>query len=130
MRQIKFRAWNKNQKLMWPVAAISLIKKTVFVSHPVVGEMDLDFTDIAIMQFTGLKDKNNKEIYEGDLFHCIYEKDGHKDHTYEIVYSESAAIFYPKPHGVKCSQTEVVQTVRDMTQQEIIGNIYENPNLI
>jgi len=60
-RIIKFRAWHKENKMMW--IEIDLFK----------GNMgDQKIEDFELMQFTGLKDKNGKEIYEGDV---VFRKD-------------------------------------------------------
>ncbi len=57
MREIKFRAWGELQKLMWH----SNDDLGIFFDHTIHG------IDCELMQFTGLKDKNGKEIYEGDI---------------------------------------------------------------
>ncbi len=81
-----------------------------------------------VMQFTGMHDNSGKEIYTGDLFHCIYHRDGHEE-LYEVVYSEGSTAFVLKRHG-ECRQTQVRQHVYDVARYDIIGNIYENPELI
>lgn len=87
-------------------------------------------SQVPIMQFTGLKDKNRKEIYEGDLFRCIYERDGHLDHIYEAIWDEANATFRLRRHGNMCPQVQVVQGMSDAARHEVIGNIYENPDLL
>ena len=81
------------------------------------------------MQFTGLKDKNGKEIYEGDIFNCIYDFDGCTEHKVGVVYIEAAAAFRLKNFG-ECHQQGVTKNIFDMERKEVIGNIYENPELL
>ena len=122
MREIKFRAGDKDEGKM-------------FV--PWMGDanddMNREIADIAkkypLMQFTGLKDKNGKEIYEGDLFPCHYAKDGCKEQPMEVVYHKDRFTF--RRRGI-CQQPAVTQSVNDHEgwRGEVIGNIYENPELL
>lgn len=119
-RIIKFRAWDKIEKIMsqWDEIAVTPIwegKPEEPISMLKDAWKAIENCRV-IMQFTSLFDKNGKEIYEGD----IVEIDGEisRDHNLPpnrqvIEYIENA--FLPRPHG------EVF---------EIIGNIYENPELI
>jgi uncharacterized phage protein (TIGR01671 family) len=90
----------------------------------------LHMPDCTVMQFTGLHDKNGKEIYEGDLFNCIYHRDGHTDHLYEVIWYEEEAAFSLRRHGNACPQLQVVQTMQDAARNEALGSIYENPDLL
>lgn len=81
-------------------------------------EVDID----TVGQFTGLFDKNGKEIYEGDIIKGF-------DITIEVWYSEDRACFIAE---MKEPQNDMVDILGgyDTQRMEIIGNIYDNPDLI
>ena len=142
-RSIKFRAWDKKQEVMIPndqVMHLEFNKEGIVwlgcwvvvadsQGNPEQGLHQIEKEDLELMQFTGLKDKNGREIYEGDIFDCIYHFDGCKKHKLEVVYSDEGARFQMKSYG-KCHQPNVEKYIWDMTRQEIIGNVYENPELL
>lgn len=81
-------------------------------------EVDID----TVGQFTGLFDKNGKEIYEGDIIKGF-------DITIEVWYSEDRACFIAE---MKEPQNDMVDILGgyDTQRMEIIGNIYDNPDFI
>lgn len=117
-REIKFRAWDK------------LVKK-------MVQPRDGDFIGwhsptnwkecYEIMQYTGLKDKNGNEIYEGDILNVIEKQDYSKKKEYKghVVFSDTA--MFAVKVGVKDMN---IKALMDYHLIEIIGNIYDNPDLI
>lgn len=120
MREIKFRAWSTSDKVMITDLNSPALFHGILAPH----------ADDILMQYTGLKDKNDKEIYEGDIFNCIYHFDGCTKHQNEIAWSDERAQFYLKSHGEDCHQPNVHQSMSDMTRMEVLGNIYENPELL
>lgn len=123
-RSIKFRAWDKEEKKMFPNEKRVLLVKRNF------GEVWNENDNLVWMQFTGLLDKNGKEIYEGDIFPCLYAFDGCTDHVMVVEYNEPRAGFFPRWDYSKCHQKGVQKTMHDLSSLEIIGNIYENPELL
>jgi len=115
MREIKFRAWNKELKHMTGLDVES------------VGDYDSRYfkDGYVLMQYTGLKDKNGKEIYEGDIVVLdkkLLENNGRLITGTEVVFSDGK-------FALKNFWDISRQLIKDYNY-EIIGNIYENPNLI
>ena len=119
-REIKFRAWDKITK-QWHYWGLNVSETGAYFTAPPHSQLEH-------CQYTGLKDKNGKEIYEGDIFDCIYYSDG-CNHKNEVMWVNQTARFHLKGHG-GCQQKFVAQGVFDMTRKAIIGNIYENPELL
>ena len=114
MRTIKFRAWNGTKMLLSENADFYLMPNNKVQIPSSTGHEFYD-RDYPIMQFTGLLDKNGKEIYEGDVVEFI-DCDGRCSNC--VVEFKDGG-FYPfAPDYVPWSIVEV------------IGNIYENPELL
>lgn len=116
MRDIKFRAWDDDGKRMITGHISCGLELNTFFRH----------TGFVMMQYTGLKDKNGKEIYEGDIiqvYNNLTTTEGHKRWKWyisKVVFEDG--MFNLKPDSVG---------TRDITYDvEIIGTIYENPELI
>ena len=106
MREIKFRAWDTERKKMEYCGLARIGEYHELMEHP-------------LMQFTGLKDKNSKEIYEGDIVkHQIYSKFAVKDLEYFF------SIILPDVWKWGWYGNA------DNLGFEVIGNLYENPELI
>ena len=117
MREIKFRAWNVATKKM-----IDLKKITPLALNMDTDGLFIPFSDgLPLMQFTGLKDKNGKEIYEGDIVR-ITGKVMNRCEEFEVKWFEPA--FGKVGHG------KIIYPLYQSDEQEVIGNIYENPELL
>ena len=123
MREIKFRAWVKEKKAIFEVILINYVTKKVTYLLERVGHLlsirDAKFNDVELMQYTGLKDKNNKEIYEGDI---LFESFGER--YYKVVFENGS--FRAEFKG---DFDEYSWDLIDVIAQgcEIVGNIYESP---
>jgi len=118
MREIKFRAWDTTKQMMTgsPFALTNNCEYPwMLVRDYANGGWKGEATSRFIpMQFTGLKDKNGKEIYEGDIFEF--------DYPMEVLWDMGSWVVKTK----KGSSLLFGYT----TEGEIIGNIYENPELL
>ena len=120
MREIKFRAWDKDKKLMKEVHGLcwdNEYEHKLEVEYVYEGEgNDWDYEDECIlMQYTGLKDKNGKEIYEGDIVKHISLL-----MNWVVKWLNSSWMLENSD-----KLTENIDFV-----DEVIGDIYENPELI
>ena len=124
MRDIQFRAWLKAEKIMGEVLGIDILHKEIFFSNEDANCYEhTDFKDIELMQYTGLKDKNNKEIYEGDILKL------RDNHGIQLVkYHDEWSAFIVESQ--KDTSVGVLGLYFDKEDFEIIGNAYENPELL
>jgi len=112
MRQLKFRAWNLHTKTMLMPSDVSTMPMMPEIRHA-----DGD-TGTIYLQWTGLLDKNGKEIYEGDV--CK----GHDGGNWEIYWREE-----PAGWGVRSEANEFNLRCTKI-DLDVLGNIYENPELL
>ena len=123
MREIKFRAWHKGKKIMGEVLGIDILHKEIFFSNEDVDCYEhTDFKDIELMQYTGLKDKNNKEIYEGDIL-----SNGNNEKPYKVIF-ENGSFRAEFEEDFEEYSFDLIDVVAQGC--EIVGNIYENPELL
>lgn len=126
MREVKYRAWDKENKKMihHPIC----FEAGTFTDH--VGLNDLLKTFIIrgfiLLEYTGLKDCKGKEIYEGDVVKYKLETSGYESlHTVGVVFLNGR--FSPLPINEECEDSWYSVSIKDY---EVIGTIYENPELL
>jgi uncharacterized phage protein (TIGR01671 family) len=120
MREIKFRAWDKENKFMVPVLYfdeydVVMASDDQYGDRFRIGEMPIERS--VVMQFTGLKDKNGKEIYEGDILDVVVLGGIER---YEVKWV-GTGFFLTDGWGPWCPSS---------AQCTLLGNIYENPELL
>ena len=154
MRQIKFRAWAKEKnKMIYPdgkkwgfplgSSFFGTGTNTILIISPdgdlvkhsrgdndILPDCEIVNEDFELMQFTGLLDKNGKEIYEGDIveyengFGEKKDVDG-KPMKFEVRWDKDNACFFANEIFLSNYMIE-----ENDNRLEIIGNIYENPELL
>ena len=120
MREIKFRAWNKQRKEIFKVASIDFKEKKVTLVNGIIRLSNVIFDDVKLMQYTGLKDKNDKEVYEGD----IVVLNNIKNDNMRIVRYEHGS-YRLEGWGLREDLSNA-----EARFLEVVGNIYENKNLL
>lgn len=134
MRDIKFRAWHNNNNKM---TYFSLFEKGQFY---LLGNQEGNISfDAPIMQYTGLKDSNGVEIYEGDILdYAPYHNLGHLSRTIDAVGWDETGDSDGWRHNRHYEYTVGCDSLADVADSEyedesycaVIGNIYENPELL
>ena len=143
-REIKFRCWDKKEK-EWmfgyeTLGGFSLIGEIIMCGE--LSSIPLEYlTNMEFNQFTGLHDKNGVEIYEGDVLNGTWtqtDENGYKTvhdfKSFNVLYSDEHASFI-----IPCTYDKYIKNPIgnylnflhqiNLKDSEVIGNIYENPEL-
>ena len=126
MREIKFRAWHKEKKRWLDTVRVfgdgswsgSLVEER--------GEIDgYDERECELVQYTGLLDKNGKEIYEGDILEI-------DNKIFVVEYYPAQFVITGELHSgeLHSKGSWYLREFWTKSEQGVIGNIYENPNLM
>lgn len=123
----KFRAWLKEEKRMTDVHEMTFIDGEVYLISDITGFYA--YEEFKLMQSTGLRDKNGKEIFEGDI---VKFSDCDDDvYVTPVVWDKNYACFGVSFSGkYPMSFDYLEEFYTELKDIEVIGNIYENLSLI
>lgn len=146
-REIKFRVWDKYKKQMYPISSIDYDIFSQEIRIIAIGHKNgmctsynknhnsekCDITALELMQYTGLHDKNGKEIYEGDivLLDCYYYEEPAFDGEFKIIYDDINGMWLlvdleNKDRGFTFGEIRSCYKA----EFEVIGNVFEKGILL
>ena len=122
----KFRAWDVlSKEMIDEILMISFVRKEIIgkfrdgsTSVPLKFEDKRNGEDVILMQSTGIFDKNNTEIFEGDIVRVL-------DSTYTVFYDNERGSYRLKPHDDRWN-VDYMSNFSHGGNFEVVGNIYEN----
>lgn len=132
-REIKFRVWDNEEKVMFQPMLIDYMTNNekspcgVWRQIGQASDNGLWIYNFELLQFTGLKDRNSVEIYEGDIVNMpvfTRENKGQVNHPFEIFYMNGS-------YRIGGDNIGTWAFLHDRSNEiEVIGNIHQNPELL
>ncbi|KQB64671.1 hypothetical protein AL075_04770 [Staphylococcus aureus] len=121
---LKFKAWDKDKKVMSIIDEIDFNSGYILISTGYKS-----FNEVKLLQYTGFKDKNNTEIYDGDIAEFKYPHDKRFKEIGIITHSAEKACFVIKMIRDTVQEFELYRGVAN-SYLKVIGNKFDNPELL
>ena len=124
----KFRAWTEEGKAMY-YGVYPFKDDTLLLSYDEIAFDEVPASDFILMQSTGLKDKNGKEIYDGDI--VMFSDCDDDAYVTPVVWDKNYACFgvsFSGKYPISFDYLEEFYT--ELKDIEVVGNIYENQELL
>ncbi len=127
MKPIKYKAWHKEEKKMYEVMMIDFLGKRLMLGgtekRQITKQAKLE--DVVMLEFTGLKDKNGVDIFEGDLV----KSESHEPSVYDIKFIEGGfCATHPNLEGYPTDINHFYPSTG--CEIQIVGDIFNNQELI
>ncbi|HEN8953068.1 TPA: hypothetical protein U9D34_000762 [Streptococcus agalactiae] len=119
----KFRVWDKVTQAMGVVEAIDYVDNKIYTFYRKVVRRYIPFEEAVLMQSTGLKDKNGIEVFDGDMVLTTRLI----DYTYK---NFKGVVKMLEGRWVIDTGTDAVYLWSEIEENEVIGNVYQNSDLI
>ena len=132
MRDIKFRAWINDKNIMVQVKSLHLGTNKIMYGYSGeyhYGNVTVSIDKVQLMQYTGLKDRNSKEIYEGDIAKLPAYLPNHTEYAVCKWIDNNGSVEDVIGFGFEDMNGKRVRN-DEWEDYEIVGNIFENPELL
>ena len=141
MSGIEFRVWDKRYNQYVKPYAICLDGRAIVVTEPCNDLETLDSERVIVEQSTGLKDKNGREVYEGDIVEAMIDgvwgtgknsvSFGKVKWKLEVIYNDIRYMDVFRVIGSKNAPDRIYYLFdKELSEIEVIGNVHENPELL
>lgn len=128
MRILKYRAWIKDKHKMEKVSNITfLTNNSITISTDNLDSYDFySYAEYVLMEFTGIKDKTGKEVYEGDIVRFYDDYD--EEYIASVVFIDCSGAYGVEWDGFPTTFDDINEYYSE--DIEVIGNIFEAPELL